>query len=278
MQLHLKFIKILSKYKYFIKIRLGLPKIIKTKQGKFFIRNPNETIQKCLLKSGEFEIKLVELAIALAKQKEGTIVDIGANIGTFTIPLAHSFLLRDVFAFEPQRNIFHHLSANIFINNLTNVISCRMAVGQTFNNETKIEVPLFDFNENYTGSVTLDKYTAIKRSKIAGIAEPSLRSKQHDLVDLVNLDEIELSEISLIKIDVEGMELSVLRSAERTIRRDLPIIFFETWDIPDFHDANCKIIDWLSVLGYVCFNFGNDSVACHEKDTSSRKIIENILC
>ena len=83
-------------------------KIINTKHGLFFISNPNETIQKYLINIGEFEYYLVSFASSLIKNKPGLILGVGANIGTFSIPLAMKFPNCQFVAFEPQRTVFHH--------------------------------------------------------------------------------------------------------------------------------------------------------------------------
>lgn len=60
------------------------------------------------------------------------------------------------------------------------------------------------------------------------------------------LDSGKFRDVSLMKIDVEGLEPSVLRGAKRTLEREQPIIFAEQWD----DDAQCAIADVLEPLGY----------------------------
>ncbi len=49
----------------------------------------------------------------------------------------------------------------------------------------------------------------------------------HVDVDVIALDDLDLSP-SIVKIDVEGFELSVLRGLERTIARCRPLLLLET--------------------------------------------------
>lgn len=60
------------------------------------------------------------------------------------------------------------------------------------------------------------------------------------------LDSYGFHDVSLIKVDVEGLEDQVLRGAVETIRRERPIIVAEQWD----DDANAKIRAVLEPLGY----------------------------
>ena len=261
--------------KFLIKNYLLKPKAISTNQGLFYISNPNETIQKSLLIKGSFEYRLVKLAIKLAKFKDGIIIDVGANIGSFTIPLALKYPSREIVSFEPQRMVFHHLSANIFLNKLSNVSIHRLVISEE--KKDFIKVPLFDFNENYSGSVTLDEDVAIKRSKIPGVAEPLSYAKKFDLVRVASLDKLLTSSVALIKIDVEGMELTVLKSAENILKRDFPILLFETWDLPEFNAENKNIFNYLSKIGYVYFSFGSDSVASSKDDIDAIEAIKKDL-
>jgi FkbM family methyltransferase len=272
-----KFIYRLRKLKIFFNSILGVQTIIKTPLGKFFIVNHEETIQKSLVMFNSFEKNLVDIAIILVKNKNGAIVDLGANIGTFTIPLAYEFPFKEVIAFEPQRYIFNHLSANIFINKLTNVVTYKFAIGYASTDRSTIKVPVFKHSEKYTGSVSLDESTIKLRSLVKGVVEPGLYAKKFDVVNLCKLDSINLPKLSLIKIDVEGMELEVMESAINTLKRDLPIIIFETWDLPEACDKNSKIIELVTNLGYICIKMENNRIAFHKKDTKTKQVIEKIF-
>lgn len=46
-------------------------------------------------------------------------------------------------------------------------------------------------------------------------------------VPCLALDELALTEVSLLKVDVDGSELAMLRGAEETIRRERPALFIE---------------------------------------------------
>lgn len=137
------------------------------------------------------------------------VVDVGANIGSHTVPLAQAVGPRgDVYAFEPQRVVYQTLCANLALNSLRNVKAYMMAVGAERGSAL---VPFLDYElENNFGALRLK----------AGW-------EQGESVDVVMLDMLELQACRLIKIDVEEMELDVLRGGLDTLQRLRPFLYVE---------------------------------------------------
>ena len=138
------------------------------------------------------------LDVLLAFTKPGdTFVDIGAHIGTVSIPMALKGA--KVISFEPSDDAFPLLTSNAKLNNVSIDIR-KKGVGEK------------------RGDATLQtgvKGNAGSRSLVEG----------GDVV-VVPLDD-EITHADTIKIDVEGMELYVLRGAEQLITKSQPIIVFE---------------------------------------------------
>jgi len=245
------------------------PQLAETRHGKFLICNPQETIQAALLRDGAFEFHGVVLAVEVLRHKLGDIVDVGANIGIFSVPLAAACPDRKVHSFEPQRNVYMHLCANLVLNRLQNVHARQMAVGVSQPGAT-IQVPQFDiFQERYTGSVTLDPSVVERRGAIPGIAEPTKWASSFDTVPLVQLDDVlPAAPVAYLKVDVEGMELSVFRSAEKLLERDHPALYFEAWALPQFAENNAQLTDFVTGKGYRIWKIGNDCLAVHQSDTT----------
>jgi FkbM family methyltransferase len=149
-----------------------------------------------LLKYGHYE-REVESILSKLITKETTFIDVGANIGYFTI--LYSRLAREVYAFEPVPAAFERLSRNMGLNDLKNVRAFQCAVSRE---RTKLQ---------------------IFESKISDGHDSTVRRSEHDrsiFVDAVSLDEvIEPSATDVVmKVDTEGSEMSVLRGALRLIR------------------------------------------------------------
>ena len=65
-------------------------------------------------------------------------------------------------------------------------------------------------------------------------------------VQLIRLDDISIEKVSLIKIDVEGHELSVLRGGSETIRKYRPHLYIEIQN----ENLLSEVEDFLFELGY----------------------------
>jgi FkbM family methyltransferase len=134
-------------------------------------------------------------------------LDIGANFGSHTIPLAQMVGPGGaVYAFEPQRILFQILCGNVALNELGNVRALPVALGRSAG---RTKVPALD----YRGA-----------NNFGGIA---LGGAEGEDVAVVALDQVELPKVRLIKIDVEGMELDVLAGAKQTLARCRPILYVE---------------------------------------------------
>jgi FkbM family methyltransferase len=236
------------------------PYLVRTPSGLFLITNEQETIQSHLLASGRFEPLASAFAAQIASVRPGLVVDVGANIGTFAIPLALQNPRTTVLAFEPQPGVFQQLCANVVLNRLRNVKPHRLAVGIAAGT---IRVPDFDpYVERYTGSVTLDPDVAAIRAAIPGVAEPALTATEFEEVRVVSLSEfIGERAVAFLKIDVEGMELDVLKGAQAMIERSRPVIFSESWALAEFASHKAELMRHLRNADYTVREIGDDFMA-----------------
>jgi FkbM family methyltransferase len=183
---------------------------------------------------------------------EGIVLDIGANLGSYVVPLArhHAHLQFEVF--EPQRIIYYQLCANIFLNRLSNVYAHNVGLS----NEQRITsyvLPNYA-EETNIGAFSIDFDTRLKdyEVKSEGVTERMI---------IIPLDSMQYEKVRLIKIDVEGHELSVLLGAEHTLRENnYPPIIFEawTWKFPEKRQA---VFSHLENLGYEITEIGQNNLA-----------------
>jgi len=71
----------------------------------------------------------VDLYRLLLPPETGVCIEVGANIGMHTVPLAQLCSRGEVICYEPQRPIYHVMCANVALNNCLNVCTRRAAVG-----------------------------------------------------------------------------------------------------------------------------------------------------
>jgi FkbM family methyltransferase len=148
--------------------------------------------------------------------KPGSIaIDVGAHIGNFTVPMARALGPSGVvLAFEPFPQVFDCLEANVKKaanedGDIAPVVCTQRAVGATNGKSTLYANP-----SNIAGASLL--------GNLFGNANGMP-------VDVVTLDSLPLDKpVSVIKIDVEGGELDVLKGAEKLLLRQHPALFIET--------------------------------------------------
>lgn len=161
------------------------------------------------------------------KVKEGeTFVDVGANVGKYSIFVAKRYPKSKILAIEPDERAFKVMQKNIELNNLKNIEIVRKAASDKIG---KLE---FFINEENSAR------NSVYKEEIAGQSNYNDKNEKKDFnthkvsIPCTTLDEIskKSGKISLIKIDVQGAETAVLMGGLKVIKRDLPQILFEAWD------------------------------------------------
>lgn len=187
----------------------------------FYINKNDKFIQDTLKQGYLFEKN--NIISAYQYVRTGSIVlDIGANIGTFGIPMCNSaFGDVTVISFEPQDKIYRLLKCNREINNANNLAIVKLAVGNR-NKDIYLNPQITVPGNNKKNRVTTNI------NKYSGSVQLGTRGEKIKMITLdYFVDRLELRDISVIKIDVEGGEPFVFMGAMRTIERELPVILFE---------------------------------------------------
>jgi len=186
----------------------------------------------CRKRSGDLWIcqeayELDETEYINNKVEEGLFIDIGANVGRYTVMAARKMKEKgEVIAIEPEPDNFAALIKNIELNKLTRIRA--FCVAATSSDES---IRLF-INPNDTGGHSVINQTSngydfiiVKGLKLDTI-----------LRDLLHLD------VKLIKIDAEGATPEVLIGAEETIASNTDLrILFEHYNDTHF-ERSCEIL------------------------------------
>jgi FkbM family methyltransferase len=200
------------------------------------------------------------LAPICRRLQTGCLVDVGANIGLYTLSMRCESAL-PIIAYEPQPFLFRLLSANIARNRLRDVEVRNLACGSR-----KGTLP---FGTGLNGSVVPDIsnipagcfYTGNwPQGDLETEARVAKRGGMVIDVPVVTLDEnlADVAEVALLKIDCEGFEYDVLQGAQKLIERHAPQLFIELHPqvLSNFGHSAAQVVELLSPhydLEFWCF-------------------------
>ncbi len=201
------------------------------KEFVFFVQDRADLIQVHHL-NGELyeneELRLIQRHSAGAR----VFVDIGANVGNHAIFMAKVLNAEKVYAFEANPYTADILKLNVLLNNACQTIDTSyvgMGLGDKLGH-FQVEYPQM----NNIGAARLVEVEGSEHTTAAKVM-------------VCPLDSLSMGkEPQFVKIDVEGMEISVLQGMEGTIRRFRPHMFIEV------DNANAGLFDeWVEKNDYV---------------------------
>lgn len=206
--------------------------------------------------------------IRLYLQPGEIFVDIGANIGLHTLIGASAVgKSGKVYAFEPCSLSYGRLVENVNLNRLKNVLSSHLALSD--------EPGFYSLNVLSEGHLAWNSFAPPRVS--VDFYEERVQCITWDYFALKN-DLV--GRVALIKIDVEGWELRVLRGAQNMLSRiDAPDLLVE------FTDANAEaagsscaeLFHYLQHLGYSMYAFDTNKGFLCKKAASEKYPYQNLL-
>jgi FkbM family methyltransferase len=237
-----------------------LPRVnlVRSDHADYLLFSTNDAISLTMYFNGDWAKLIADISSVFCDGvAEPLVVDIGANLGGYAVPMAQKLAPAGgtLYAFEPQRVIFYQLCGNTFLNRLDNLHPFHLALGAT------------------DGTITLPNIDYGKSTNIGGFGFDDCENRQAGIkfaqgsttVPMSRLDSIVLPKSpSLIKIDVEGAELEVLRGADDTLRRaHYPPLILEAWLAEWFAPRRAMLLAHLEGLGYGYLTLGEDVIAQH---------------
>ena len=193
--------------------------VIESVYGKFVINRHCAYQAEALIKTGyphiEAELKNI-LGIVNILPEKSIVVDAGANAGLVCVPIAQ--LLRSkggtVHAFEVQRMMYYALCGTAAINDLENLYVHNKAVGSA-PGTLKATKP------DYGAKQDFGLFSLVNQN------DPNASEE----VPVTTIDSLALPGFDFFKIDVEGMEIDVLKGAQNSIRKYQPWCWVEYWKV-----------------------------------------------
>jgi FkbM family methyltransferase len=203
-------------------------KTLQTAHGPMMALAGDRYITRCLELYGEFSQGEWDLFAQVVKPGM-TVVEVGANIGSHSVPLARACFPGPLYLFEPQQRVFQILCANLALNGIENAIAYPEACSDEAG---MVVVPPLNYGAVYNfGGVSV---------------QPDAADAPGTRVRATPLDSLKLAACHILKIDVEGFEVQVVRGAAETIAKFRPLLYVEN-DRPAHQQ---ELISLIAGMGY----------------------------
>lgn len=205
--------------------------------------NPCGYIMREIIKKGSYQPEITSKCIEEIGDSTKDVLDIGANVGSFAVPVGKA-IKGKVFSFECQSAMAKVVFANALVNRLGNVVPIHAAVVDEVT-EPFINIPVQDYDEGIDiGGFSLDPENNTMKNYIKFTGEL-------EQVRQVTIDEFGFKNVGFVKIDVEGLELRVIKGMHKTLEDNgYPPILFECSELPEFADQRAELMEHVQNLGY----------------------------
>lgn len=198
--------------------------------GKFKCFKHDQTICKNIKENKVWEKQILDLLLK-HYHPDTNMIDIGCNYGCHTIGVANEIKRQNgtgkVYAFDIQPKILRLFQENVNENGLSSFV-----VSYPFGLSNKNETKTFNLPKNYNVDSNPGALSLLRKKES--------NDYENINVELKRLDDLYLSNISVIKIDVEGFELEALEGARQTILSNRPTILIEIWE-----NNKKQYFDWI---------------------------------
>jgi FkbM family methyltransferase len=197
---------------------------------RYVIHNKNDCIQNTLLNGKQWNENVINIIKKyILERKLSHFLNIGSHIGSVCLPI--SLHIKKVTAIEAYPATYNHLCENIRVNNLSNINTINIAVGNTeedvyFMSTDKI-CPTEHINRviNNTGGMHVFTENDIKNNiRSANLTDKKVKNKVN------KLDNLQIDPFDIMLVDIEGYEYEFLLGAEQSIKQYKPIIIVEIWN------------------------------------------------
>lgn len=230
--------------------------VFKTKGVKFLYQN-KELINLKIALVGAHEYEITEFFLNNLRESYN-FLDVGANIGYYTLIAAKRLNRGQVIAIEPSEINFCALEKNIKLNNLTNILVIRKIAWRESGQELAMRIQ----NPFNLGSI-----------KVAGDGAIECRARTISIDDLVR--KLRLRRADVVKIDVEGAEYEVLLGMRNCLREYRPKYIVCAMDNPD-ESIRRRSYELLLFQGYTEVDFVNQEPIKREVATMGNYLFKAV--
>jgi FkbM family methyltransferase len=188
--------------------------------------------------------------------KDDVVLDVGSNIGETLLNFAKLVGPQGyVYGFEPDQTNYQNLQANIALNSFSNVRTLNIGIS-----DTRSTAKLFRVDDHNMGM-----------NRILPEARQTGR-QDYTTIETDTLDNttsrLSIGKVGLIKIDVEGHEMNVLKGAQRLLSNLKPKLFVEIGHarLIRRNTSPNELLSFLENLGYATFDASKNEAISSETD------------
>ena len=231
---------------------------------KYLIKNKNDIIEDFLLNGKQWNNDiLLMIGYWIKKYNLKHFVNAGSHIGTMALPISKH--IKRVTAIEAFPPTYKHFLENIKLNNIKNIVSFNVALGDKENKVYFLD-PNHERIKNNSGGIHAVTEDDIKKKRLSS----NLHNKKYQN-NMKKFDDLPIEKFDIMLIDVEGREYDVIKGGYQKISKNKPIIIMEIWDNPKRKSENMittkeDVVSYLLNLNYNLFKKINFNYIFFPKD------------
>jgi FkbM family methyltransferase len=181
-------------------------------------------------------------------RREDSFIDIGANVGVYTLLAASQLNASSLYSFEALPKNYNRLLQNLELNGLQQVRTHQLAIS------------------NSQGYVTL--YVSDGDSTPSITSHQGKNTVQVESNTLNNFSKtLPLDRLTLGKIDIEGAELLAFQGANLLFEKQIPVV----WILEILGKDNQELVNFLHNYGYSLYQYNADTNTLHQIELANKQ-------
>ncbi len=198
---------------------------------RYYVSTGDAGLSRIVFGEGSYEQDIMEHALSLAERHCGrapllqgrTFVDVGANIGTSTLPALLTFGAADAIAFEPDDENYRLLRCNLVANEVENrARTLRLALSDHAGHGE------LERAESSWGDHRVRVLAGSPDGSYGESSRPTARVELVRFDDAVRDLPIDLGRVGIVWMDTQGHEGHILAGARSLLESDVPVLI-EYW-------------------------------------------------
>ncbi|HET9054425.1 MAG TPA: FkbM family methyltransferase, partial [Cyclobacteriaceae bacterium] len=194
-------------------------------------------------------------------KKDMVFVDIGANLGEYSLFAARRLSSGKVLAFEPMPKMYALLEENRALNQFENITIFKYGLSAQ-----EAILPIHEIENAHEGLSTF--FPGDQKSRTI----TNVPLKVFD----AEMDSLGIERIDFVKIDIEGSELNALKGAKKSIQKFKPVVMVEI-NQKTYGMAGYSVEDMFSFFAELSYTPFEITRTGRLKATTRKPVLENIV-